>query len=243
MRTLLILALFVLFLGCVQQSVPSEGTETPPQPQEQPQPPEEEQQPTAGEPPPQGETTAPEESNPFEGLRNIKNAMDLGLSGKCEFRGTDYEGTAYFSADGKRRYEVRALQGMEQGECRSTILVEKEGIMYMKCADSNAAEWRNLEEMFRQLDIAQRCDWLAIAPYKQPGQPEEDMGGRGVSVDTTGFEDIQEREFPEISCMPWVVDASKFDTSGEICNLDDLARRIQDMSYGGMPNAGTPPGQ
>ena len=78
------------------------------------------------------------------------------------------------------------------------------------------------------------CDWLEMT-YNASAA----TASGGASTGGSDASSVQKANPAQFSCQPWIPDASKFTTSGNVCNLDQMMKQYAGGStggsYGGYP--------
>ena len=87
--------------------------------------------------------------------------------------------------------------------CKTALLVMKDKNFYYGCSDGSIFPGT----------MTKKCDWMDFSNVST-------SSSMPTQTDTT--DELSKIPPADISCQPWVVDNSKFDISGTICNLNDL---------------------
>jgi hypothetical protein len=119
----------------------------------------------------------------------------LGLPVQCDVTSGGAVSRMYMVEAGKK---VRIESSSD--ECAQSILIIKDNKMYMKCED---------EPMFPG------CDWIEFELSGGAGG-----GASGGAGSTTS--NIQDAPSSSFNCDAWLSDESKFETAGNVCNLQDM---------------------
>ncbi|MEW6035708.1 MAG: hypothetical protein AB1529_03790 [Candidatus Micrarchaeota archaeon] len=120
--------------------------------------------------------------------------MALGVPMQCDVSADGSTTTMYVVDQGRK---IR-MEASSEG-CSQTVIIIKDQKMYMKCVD---------EPMF------EGCDWIQ---YDVSAQGPS--GGTGQGSQVTDYENAPASS---LDCAAWVPDNSKFDTPGNVCNLQDM---------------------
>jgi hypothetical protein len=103
--------------------------------------------------------------------------------------------------------EVRSEVDMSGAEaCTHMVSIMKGKTFYTGCANE---------------DIMPNCKWLQMTI--------QDSGT--ATAGTSKPPDYADVPPAQITCVPWVYDASKFTVSGTVCNLDDMMKGYQQGNY------------
>jgi len=158
----------------------------------------------AGEPSeqPSAAPSEPAEGGLFEGL-DYAGLLASGQSGECTVvvTGAEYSGTTQlWFANGKARTETETTQG---GETFTLTAIYKDGKTYSTLPDS------------AKVDFFADCDWLEFSP-----EATQDYSDSGVETySAPDMENVPETSF---ECRAATVPASKFDTPGKVCNMQEM---------------------
>lgn len=205
-RNLIILSLIVGFLifGCAGPAEEGGPPAGPPV-----TPPGDGAQPPAEEPPPA------EDGIDFAGL-DYASLTALGVPVECDIT-TQVEGeTTQVKLYAKGEDEIR--QEFEAGEldCSKFVVIHKPNAMYMGCP----GEYYPPEST---------CNWLVMEfeESEEPVEPTGDMTGATYAAPELG--DVPSTQ---ISCRPWIYDASKFQAPGKTCTMEEFMQEIMgDYDY------------
>ncbi|OIO25208.1 hypothetical protein AUJ15_03620 [Candidatus Micrarchaeota archaeon CG1_02_55_41] len=160
----------------------------------------------AGEPSEQAPTAAPTEAAEgglFEGM-DYAGLLASGQSGECTVivTGEEYSGvTRMWFANNKARSETEMLQ---DGQTLTVTAIYKDGKTYSTFPDSAKVEGSLFAD----------CDWLEFSP----DAAEQDYA-ETETYSAPDLEDVPETSF---ECHAAVVSASKFDTLGNVCNMQEM---------------------
>jgi hypothetical protein len=151
------------------------------------------------EAPTQPDEPALPDTDNLEGL-GYEALLALGQSLECDVTipyGTMTSSAKLYIKSGSE--DMRMEVTGQNPECPTTISIMKDGDMYMACATG---------PLFEGMD----CDWLLLTAEPDPTEP------------STGFEapDFADVSPANIQCKLWVYDATKFDTPGTVCSLEDI---------------------
>lgn len=155
------------------------------------------------------------EGNIFEGL-DYAAIMALGQSGECTVTIQDegVTGTMHvWFADGKSRLEMTSMQG---GESFAITAISKDGKTYSDFPQAMGGIYGD-------------CDWIEMSE-------EEAAGGSAESTEDYSTPDMSEMPEASFECNAAIVSASKFETLGTICTMEELTEA---MTGGmGVPDTG-----
>ena len=134
----------------------------------------------------------------------------LGVPLECDITMNSTTMKVYMKGSDEVRGEVPID---EQGAtCRKMVSIMEGGKYYAGCSDGT---------------LYPQCDWLYVTD--EDSQPSAD-----TSTDTPDYDSVPPAD---ISCKPWLYDASKFATPGKVCSLDDLMQQYQQQySQGNYPS-------
>ncbi len=130
----------------------------------------------------------------------------MGVPLQCDITTTSNGTTMNMHVYMKGSEEVRSettLAGTET--CTQMVTIMKGKTVYIGCVEG---------------DIMQGCKWLQMSV--------EPSGQASPTAGTASPPDYADVPPADISCTPWVYDASKFVVSGKACNLDDLMKGYGD---------------
>ncbi|MFH1393357.1 MAG: hypothetical protein ABII71_01105 [Candidatus Micrarchaeota archaeon] len=200
---------FALFLfGCTQPSGPAEGPApvAPTASPEATQPPAE--TPSATTPGGQQEPANPETNDGVDlSTQTCMALMATGMPVECTMT-TSYQGQSntvkfWMQGEDNIRYEIAG----QTPECLNMVMIYKENAQYMGC------------EGQKYFDTA--CDW-----YMVTSQDEAEGGPAVQESGTLDYESflasMEGMPATECSCAPWVVDQSKFNTPGKVCDEQEF---------------------
>jgi hypothetical protein len=141
--------------------------------------------------------------NDYAGL-DYAALLALGVPLQCDVTTTASGKTTqmkmYVNSQGVVRVEV---PDDTSGLCDSNVMVMKDKKLYMGCMGSQ---------------VVQGCDWLEFAASAN------ESAGAGAGSSGSGYSapNLNDSSATDFNCQPWVLDASKFDTPGKVCNLQDM---------------------
>ena len=145
------------------------------------------------------------EGNIFEGL-DYAAIMALGQSGECTIT-VQEEGVAgtmhVWFADGKSRVEMTSTQG---GESLELIAISKSSKTYSNFPQAMGGMYGD-------------CDWIEMSE-------EEAAGGSAESTEDYSTPDMSEMPEASFECHAAIVSASKFETPGTICTMEELTEAM-----------------
>ena len=155
------------------------------------------------------ETMEEPEEETLEG-KNYNELAALGVPLECTMK-VDYDGAmtqskVYLKGDGQVRTEVV----IEDAPCDKFIYILKDDVGYMGCEEGS---------IFGEIEQFEDCNWLEFSTEEPEGETTSGDTTVTYSATTPALEDVPSTE---IQCAPWVVDSSKFDVSGKVCNLDQM---------------------
>lgn len=138
--------------------------------------------------------------NPFEGL-DYASIIALGQSGECTVTIED-EGvtstTYLWFADGKSRTEMTSTQG---GQSIEMVAIYKNEMVYSSFPQTMGGAYGD-------------CDWIEMS-----AQEQEEASSESEEYSTPDLSDMPETSF---ECHAATVPASKFETPGTVCTMDEL---------------------
>jgi len=134
----------------------------------------------------------------------------LGVPLQCQMSVASEGGTFNAKVYMKGTSEVRSEGSAPEGECSNTVTIIKGKKYYVSCVGAQ---------------IMDGCDWMEFTMDDSEAPPTS-----GGSYQAPDYSDIPPAQ---ISCQPWVYDSSKFATSGNVCNLDEIMNQYKDMYKGG----------
>ncbi len=158
---------------------------------------------------------APDFSNKgFEGL------LAMGVPLTCSVTTENGSMQMYMNGQGVTRVEVPATSS--DSTCNMTVILMQGNKFDMSCAQGSM--------MGGAGGPFAGCDWLEMT-YNASAQTATG-GASGGSSDASSVQNAKPAQF---SCQPWVPDSSKFTTSGNVCNLDQIMKQYSAGAggYGG----------
>jgi hypothetical protein len=136
----------------------------------------------------------------------------LGVPLQCDititYQGKTTTAKLYMKGSEEIREEVSTTDSVD---CAKTIVILKDKKMYLGCEEG---------------DLFGTCKWMEFNLTEGETQPSGGAAGTYESPDLTDVPATQ------ISCLPWIYDASKFIPSGKVCTMEDLLGGYP----GGYPN-------
>ncbi len=133
----------------------------------------------------------------------------LGIPLQCDItasiEGQTTNTKVYMKGDDEVRSEVDIT--VSSG-CDQFVYIMKNGKVYMGCEEG---------EVFGDIAMFEGCNWIEFE--KQEGTVEGSESSYSYSASTPDFGSVPDSD---ISCVPWLYDASKFDTPGKICNIEEI---------------------
>jgi hypothetical protein len=130
----------------------------------------------------------------FEG-KDWAGLMALGVPTQCNVASSGTTMKMYM-VDGGKKVRVETASD----DCPMNIIIMKNDKMYMACVGGES--------------MMPNCDWIEF-DISGSGSPGGAPGGSSPS----DFEDAPASSF---DCQAWIPDASKFETPGKVCNLQDM---------------------
>lgn len=128
----------------------------------------------------------------------------LGIPLECNIRSTYSGRTTNIHVYINGAHQARSEIGTMEGSRCSFVGVLKDNKMYLGCSSGS---------------YIQNCDWLQIdidpSAFNQSGSTPTNPGTSSMNYNDVPPADIQ--------CNPWVLDTSKFDTPGRICNMNSIS--------------------
>lgn len=209
-KNIIILSLVFAFLifGCLGAGEAEEGPPGAP-PAGDGQPPAEDGQPPAEGPPPA------DGGVDFAGL-DYAGAVALGVPIECDITTyMDGESTTvklYAKGENEIMYE---LVPEDPEDCAKFIWINKDYNVYVGCEGGHYPPETT-------------CNWLLIAAAADEEEPTGEMEAPGA-YESPALENVPSTQ---ISCRPWLYDASKFQTSGKVCTFEDLMQEMTGGAYG-----------
>ncbi len=210
-KNIIILSLVFAFLifGCLGAGEAEEGPAGAP-PAGDGQPPAEE-----GQPPAEGAPPA-EDGVDFTGL-DYAGAVALGVPIECDITTyMDGETTTvklYAKGENEIMYE---LVPEDTEDCAKFIWINKNYDVYVGCEGG-------------YYPPETTCNWLLIATAAEEEEPATGEAGATGAYESPDLGDVPPTQ---MSCIPWIYDASKFQTPGKVCTFDDLMQEYTGGAYG-----------
>lgn len=153
----------------------------------------------------------------FDGL------LALGIPLTCTVTTENGSMQMYMNGKGVTRVEVPATSS--ESTCNMTVILMQGNKFDMSCAQGSM--------MGGSGGPFAGCDWLEMT-YNASAT----SGAGSTSSGSSDASSVQKAKPAQFSCQPWVPDASKFATSGNVCNLDQMMKQYAGGgstggSYGG----------
>ncbi len=134
----------------------------------------------------------------------------MGVPLQCQMSAAAEGGTFTAKVYMKGSSEVRSEGTAPEGECPKTVTIIKGNKYYVACEGAQ---------------IMEGCDWME---FTFDDSEAADTGGG--SFEAPDYSDVPPAQ---ISCQPWIYDSSKFQTPGNVCNLDEIMNQYKGMYQGG----------
>lgn len=132
-------------------------------------------------------------------------AIPLECDITVEIEGQMTKSKMYMNGENEMRSEIAITQ---PAQCDKFLYIYKDDMVYMGCEGGN---------LFAGAEMFEDCDWLVFS--ESEGTMESGETTTTYQASTPEFEDVPSTQ---INCIPWVYDASKFDTPGKTCDMEEL---------------------
>ncbi len=152
--------------------------------------------------------------------KDYAGLLALGVPLSCTVTTENGSVTMFMNGQGVTRVEVPSTSS--DSTCQETVMLMQGSKIDMSCAQGTM--------MGGNQGPFAGCDWIEMT-----FNASATAGSAGASS-TGGSEasSVQSAPAAQFSCQPWVPDASKFVTSGKVCNLDQIMKQISGGT-GGYP--------
>ncbi len=158
--------------------------------------------------------------------KDYAGLLALGVPLTCTVTTENGSVKLYMNGAGVTRMEVPATSS--DSTCNMTVILMQGNKFDMSCAQGSM--------MGGSTGPFAGCDWIEMT-FNQSATTT----GGSASSGTSEASSVQSAPAAQFSCQPWVPDASKFTTSGNVCNLDQMMKQIaggSGGSYGGYGGYG-----
>jgi hypothetical protein len=148
----------------------------------------------------------------------------MGVPIQCQItvtsNGTTETVNTWMDGKGNVRIETPNTQSSSTGTCSGNmVIISSSTKMDMGCQSGQ---------------LFQGCDWFEV-PLNQSTTSGGSMGGSTGGSPQSQAPDLTNVPSTQFNCQPWVLDTSKFSTSGKICSMQDI---INSMGGGAGAGAG-----
>lgn len=173
---------------------------------------------TAPPPPPvAANATAPQGGSSDTSGKSYEQLVALGIPLQCQITSINdnvsVTSTVYMAGTGEIRSETPMPAS---GPCPTSVMIMKGGNAYMGCIGGT---------LFGSMASGPfaGCDWMEMSLNQTTNQSTSVTASVGASTSPPDFTNAAPAQ---ISCVPWVYDASKFTVNGNACNLDDIMKQL-----------------
>lgn len=144
--------------------------------------------------------------------------LSLGVPVECDITVTDQGETTTVKLYAQGEDQIRWESEMEEIEgCTKFIYIQKADSVYFGCEGGNYPPGSS-------------CNWLQMT-VEEGDYEEYDEESYETSFETYDYE-FEALSSTQIACKPWLYDASKFETPGNVCDMDTyIEEMMQQYTY------------